>query len=321
MFKNILVTGGCGFIGSNFINKLLSTYLSVNITCIDKIDYCSNPSYLDYCSRLNIIQSDINDSVTVTKILVKNSIDTVIHFAAQTHVDNSFGNSIQFTMDNIVGTHTLLECCKIYGKITRFIHMSTDEVYGEVDIEHSGCTERSLLNPTNPYAATKAGAEFIVRSYYHSYKFPIIIVRCNNVYGPNQYYEKLIPKFIHMLLNGQKCTVHGTGITRRNFIHVDDVSSAMFTILEKGEINQTYNIGTYNEYSVMDILRLLVDRICVDKDYNNHIEFVEDRPFNDFRYAIDSTHLRKLGWTENIKFNEGLDSVIKWYCSHFSTCK
>ena len=317
MFKNILVTGGCGFIGSNFINKLLSTYLSVNITCIDKIDYCSNASYLVNSPRLNIIKSDINDRTTVTQILIKNSIDTVVHFAAQTHVDNSFGNSIQFTEDNILGTHSLLECCKIYGKITRFIHMSTDEVYGEVDIEHSGCTERSLLNPTNPYAATKAGAEFIVRSYYHSYKFPIIIVRCNNVYGPNQYYEKLIPKFIYLLVTGKKCTIQGTGITRRNFIHVDDVSSAMFTILEKGEINQTYNIGTHNEYSVMDILRLLVDRICVDKDYNNHIEFIEDRPFNDFRYAIDSARLRDLGWTENIKFNEGLDSVIKWYSSFF----
>jgi UDP-glucose 4,6-dehydratase len=321
MFKNILVTGGCGFIGSNFINRMLSTKENIKIICVDKIDYCSNPDHLISDNRLTLVKCDINDYTNILKLLINNSIDTVVHFASQTHVDNSFGNSIQFTLDNILGTHSLLECCKVYGKITRFIHMSTDEVYGEVDIDHAGCTEKSLLNPTNPYAATKAGAEFLVRSYYHSYKMPIIIVRCNNVYGPNQYYEKLIPKFIHLLLHGKKCTIQGTGISRRNFIHVNDVSDAMMTVMEKGELNNIYNIGTFNEYSVMDILKILVEKICVDKNYENHIEFIEDRPFNDFRYAIDSSNIRKLGWKENIDFKDGMSSTLEWYYSHFSEQK
>jgi UDP-glucose 4,6-dehydratase len=317
MFKNILVTGGCGFIGSNFINRMLSLNQDIKIVCIDKIDYCSNPDYLISDSRLEVVRCDINESSEVMKLLVKNSIDTIVHFASQTHVDNSFGNSIQFTIDNILGTHSLLECCKMYGKIIKFIHMSTDEVYGEVDINHSGCTEKSLLNPTNPYAATKAGAEFLVRSYFHSYKLPIVIVRCNNVYGPNQYHEKLIPKFIHLLLHGEKCTIQGSGVSRRNFIHVNDVTDAMMIIMEKGELNNIYNIGTYNEYSVMDILQILVEKICVDKNYENHIEYIEDRPFNDFRYAIDSSNIRNLGWKESIDFQEGMSSTLEWYYSHF----
>jgi dTDP-glucose 4,6-dehydratase len=315
-YRNILVTGGCGFIGSNFINRLINTNDALRIVCVDKIDYCSNPKHLEISNRIILVRCDINDYEIMLNVLEEYSIDSVVHFASQTHVDNSFGNSLQFTYDNILGTHTLIECCKTYGKIKRFIHMSTDEVYGEVDITHSGCTEKSLLNPTNPYAATKAAAEFLVRSYYHSYKFPSIIVRCNNVYGPNQYHEKLIPKFVHLLLNGQKCTVQGTGQTRRNFIHVDDVSDAILTILDKGELNNIYNIGTTNEYSVMDILKMLVDKICVDNDYNNHIEYIEDRPFNDFRYAIDSSNIRKLGWSEKVDFNDGIDQTLEWYYSH-----
>ncbi len=315
-YRNILVTGACGFIGSNFVNRLTNVNKSTRIVCVDKIDYCSNPDHLETNNRIILVKCDINNYEIMLNVLEEYSIDAVVHFASQTHVDNSFGNSLQFTIDNILGTHTLLECCKTYGKIKRFIHMSTDEVYGEVEITHSGCTEKSLLNPTNPYAATKAGAEFLVRSYYHSYKFPSVIVRCNNVYGPNQYYEKLIPKFVYLLLTGQKCTVQGTGQTRRNFIHVDDVSDAILTILASGELNNIYNIGTTNEYSVMDILKLLVDKICVDKDYTNHIEYIEDRPFNDFRYAIDSSNIRKLGWTEKVDFQDGIDQTLEWYYSH-----
>jgi dTDP-glucose 4,6-dehydratase len=317
-YKNILVTGGCGFIGSNFVNRLLDLYTDIKIICVDKMDYCSNSSYLLSDTRLTVVRCDINEYDMISRLLEEYSIDIVIHFASQTHVDNSFGNSIQFTIDNILGTHTLLECCKVYGKLKRFIHMSTDEVYGEVDISHSGCSEKSLLNPTNPYAATKAGAEFLVRSYYHSYKFPSIIVRCNNVYGPNQYYEKLIPKFIYSLLRGCKCTIQGTGKTRRNFIHVNDVTDALLTVVEMGELNNIYNIGTDNEHSVMDILKILVDKICVDKDYDKHIEYIEDRPFNDFRYAIDSSNLRNLGWSEKINFTDGIKSTVEWYYSHFS---
>jgi dTDP-D-glucose 4,6-dehydratase len=167
-----------------------------------------------------------------------------------------------------MGTHVLLQASKEYGKIKKFLHFSTDEVYGEVDLEHPGCHEKSLLNPTNPYAATKAAAEFLVRSYYHSFKLPVVIVRCNNVYGPNQYPEKLIPKFIKLLREGKKLTIHGNGSTRRNFIWAEDVAIATELIFHSGELNEVYNIGTKQEYSVMDVARLLVEKMTNDKEIN-----------------------------------------------------
>jgi dTDP-glucose 4,6-dehydratase len=241
------------------------------------------------------------------------NIDTIIHFAAESHVDNSFGNSIEFTVSNILGTHTLLECSKEYGKIKRFIHISTDEVFGEVDIEHEGCTEKSLLNPTNPYAATKAGAEFLVRSYYHSFKLPVIITRGNNVFGPNQYPEKLIPRFITKLLNAEKCPVQGIGETRRNFIYTEDVVKAVDIILRKGEINEIYNIGSQDEYSVLEILEILMREMDIKVNREEVIEYVEDRPFNDFRYSIRTAKLESLGWKKEIDFLEGIRKTINYY--------
>jgi dTDP-glucose 4,6-dehydratase len=211
-----------------------------------------------------------------------------------------------------MGTHVLLQASKEYGKIKKFLHFSTDEVYGEVDLEHPGCHEKSILNPTNPYAATKAAAEFLVRSYYHSFKLPIVIVRCNNVYGLNQYPEKLIPKFIKLLKEGKKLTIHGNGETRRNFIWAEDVSSATELIFHSGKLNETYNIGTQQEYSVMDVAKMLVNKITNDKDITNHIDFVEDRPFNDFRYSVDTSLLKSLGWKELfLDFEANIDFLIK----------
>ena len=257
--KNILFTGACGFIGSNVLNYFLTKYPEVEFFNIDKLDYCANEANVNANDRYTFIHGNISDSSIIRFILKQYRIDTIFHFAAQTHVDNSFGNSLQFTEDNIKGTHTLLECAKEYGKLEKFIHMSTDEVYGEVALDHPGCTEeKSLLNPTNPYAATKAAAEFLCRSYYHSFKLPIIIVRCNNVYGPNQYPEKLIPKFIEHLRNNEKLPIHGEGKTRRNFIHSYDVATAFQIIYEKGIINEIYNIGTRDEYTVLEIAQILI---------------------------------------------------------------
>jgi dTDP-glucose 4,6-dehydratase len=297
--KNVLFTGACGFIGSNVLNYFLQKYPNVYFYNIDKLDYCSNQSNVLANDKYTFIHGNICDAFHVKHILNEYEIDTLFHFAAQTHVDNSFGNSLQFTEDNIKGTHTLLECAINFGKIEKFIHMSTDEVYGEVDIHHTGCTEeRSLLNPTNPYAATKAAAEFLCRSYYHSFNIPIVIVRCNNVYGPNQYAEKLIPKFIKHLQNNEKMPIHGTGETRRNFIHVYDVATAIDIIHQKGSINEIYNIGTSNEYSVLEIAKMLVEKYKPNENYVDWIEFVSDRKFNDFRYSICSKKLRQLGWCE-----------------------
>jgi dTDP-glucose 4,6-dehydratase len=318
--SRVFVTGGCGFIGSNFINFLHEKYPDVFILNFDRIDYCSNPDHIQVNDsfRYVLVQGDINNSDLVIQTLKTYEIDHVVHFAAQSHVDNSFGNSLQFTHDNVLGTHALLESCRVYGNIKKFVHMSTDEVYGEVDLNEEDKTEKSLLNPTNPYAATKAAAEFIVKSYYHSYKLPSVIVRGNNVYGPNQYPEKIIPRFIKHLQEGKKCPVHGEGNTRRNFIYVDDVSSAMLLILEKGEINNVYNIGTVNEHSVMDILIMLAKKIKGKGKGDGHvdltevIEYVPDRLFNDKRYAISSDKLTKLGWKPVVDFDVGIDRTIEF---------
>ena len=309
---NLLVTGGCGFIGSNFINYYKEKNPDVKIINFDKLDYCSEKNGINHDK---LVIGNLKNKDLVVHILNEHNIDTVIHFAAQTHVDNSFGNSLEFTIDNILGTHTLLECCKVYNKIKRFIHISTDEVYGEVDINHKGCTEKSLLNPTNPYAATKAGAEFIARSYFYSFNMPIIITRGNNVYGPRQYPEKLIPKFINQLINNKKCTIHGKGNTRRNFIYVDDVVKAIEIILQKGIINNIYNIGTNNEYSVSEIADKLITYLKPNDKVEDWMQYVTDRNFNDYRYAIKSNELYDLGWKEETNFEKGFEYTIKWFQS------
>jgi dTDP-glucose 4,6-dehydratase len=309
---NILVTGGCGFIGSNFINYILKKDPTVKIFNIDCLNYCANVSNVNSHSNYKFIKGNITSKDLVLHILNEYSIDAIIHFAAQSHVDNSFDNSLQYTTDNVMGTHVLLQASKEYGKIKKFLHFSTDEVYGEVDLEHPGCHEKSLLNPTNPYAATKAAAEFLVRSYYHSFNLPVVIVRCNNVYGPNQYPEKLIPKFIKLLREGKLLTIHGNGSTRRNFIWAEDVSSATDLIFHNGVLNEVYNIGTKQEYSVMDVATLLIERMTKDKTINNNVIFVEDRPFNDFRYSVDTTLLKSLGWEEKYtNFIENIESLIE----------
>lgn len=318
--KNLLVTGGCGFIGSNFINYMGTHYPGLHIYNIDRIDYCSNRDNVTLQSHYRLFECDINNRDFVLHILRENEIDTIVHFAAQSHVDNSFGNSLQFTTDNVLGTHSLLEACRIYGNIQKFIHISTDEVYGEIEMLEKGRTETSLLNPTNPYAATKAAAEFIVRSYYYSYQIPILIVRGNNVFGPRQYPEKIIAKFIHNLQDNIRCPIQGRGDAIRNFIYVDDFVRGVDTILHRGEIFHIYNIGTSNEYSVMDIARMLIQRLKPGDRIEDWLSHVDDRLFNDKRYCIDASHLLGLGWREQITFKEGLDKTIAWFSlKHNST--
>ena len=316
MTKNILITGGCGFIGSNFINYFHQLYPECVIVNYDKVDYCSNPDFISNKDKNYIlIKSDLNNTHILMTTLKSYQIDTVIHFAAQSHVDNSFGNSIQFTIDNILGTHNLLECCRVYGKIKKFIHISTDEVYGEVDINHEGCSEKSLLNPTNPYAATKAGAEFLVKSYYYSYKLPIIITRGNNVYGPNQYPEKLIPLFIKLLKEDKKATIQGDGSTVRAFLHAHDTARAFECILKNGKIGEIYNIGCDDglEYSVIEIAKKLIKLIKNTDNYDEWLEYIEDRPYNDKRYYISNKKVKDLGWDIKIKLNDGIYDLVNNY--------
>ena len=326
---SILITGGCGFIGSNYINNLLKSEKFNNETYdyiinIDKLDYCSNKDNVNSndSKKYIFIEGSICDKELLKRIFNMYNIEYVVHFAAQTHVDNSFDNSINYTIDNILGTHQLIECCRLYGNIKKFIHISTDEVYGEISINCKDSTEVSLLNPTNPYAATKAGAEFIVRSYYYSYNMPIIIIRCNNVYGANQYPEKIIPKFITLLKKNKKMSIHGNGLTRRNFIYVDDVINAINIIAIKGEINNIYNIGSEDEYNVIEIATILLNHIKGEKEnIEDWIEYIKDRNFNDFRYSINTTKLNNLGWEKTINFKDGIKKTIDWYINNENDTK
>jgi 3,5-epimerase/4-reductase len=315
---NLLTTGGCGFIGSNFINYYFPKGKLNKLVNLDAMYYCADETNIAQSIRTNeryvFIKGNLCNTDLINSVLKEYDITHVIHFAAQSHVQNSFDDSLTFTTDNILGTHNLLESCRTYGKIELFIHVSTDEVYGEsmntVDETHK--TEHSVLCPTNPYAATKAGAELIAQSYSHSYKMPIIITRGNNVYGPNQYPEKLIPKFIKLLKDNKKVTIQGDGSTVRAFLHSYDTVKAFECILEHGCVGEIYNIGCDEgmEYSVLDIAKILIKMIQHTENYNEWIEYIEDRPFNDQRYYISNQKLKDLGWTINTKLMDGLRSIL-----------
>jgi dTDP-glucose 4,6-dehydratase len=316
--ENLLVTGGYGFIGSNFINYYFNKQKFQTIVNLDAMYYCADEFNVDESIRndknYKFVQGNLCDSQLMDRILKQYNITHVIHFAAQSHVQNSFEDSIKFTNDNVLGTHNLLESCRKYKKIKKFIHVSTDEVYGEsmnsVDEFHK--TEHSILCPTNPYAATKAGAELIAQSYNHSYKMPIIITRGNNVYGRGQYPEKLIPKFIKLLNENKKLTIQGNGSSVRAFLHAYDTAKAFESILENGKIGEIYNIGCDEgmEYSVMDVAKILIKMIKKTEDYDEWIEYVEDRPYNDMRYYISNQKVKDLGWNIEIDLMTGLNDLV-----------
>jgi len=315
---NLLITGGCGFIGSNFINYYFPKNKFMTMVNIDAMYYCANETNVDAQIRFHkdyvLVKGNLCDFELVRETVEKYQITHVIHFAAQSHVQNSFEDSIKFTHDNILGTHTLLEVCRRYGKIEKFIHVSTDEVYGESmnHIEEKHKTEHSILCPTNPYAATKAGAELIAQSYNHSYKMPIIITRGNNVYGPNQYPEKLIPLFIKQLKESKKVTIQGAGTAVRAFLHAYDTAKAFECVLEKGVVGEIYNIGCDDkmEFSVMEIAKILIKVIKNTDDYDKWIEYIDDRPFNDQRYYISNQKLKDLGWNIEVTLMNGLNELI-----------
>ena len=317
MYKNILITGGCGFIASNFINNYFYKNINCNIYNIDAMYYCADINNIKEEIRTSIrykfIKGNICNSDLITEILQNYNIDYVIHFAAQSHVQNSFNNALLYTQDNVLGTHTLLHCIKEYNKIKRFIHVSTDEVYGEslLDDNETKKTESSILCPTNPYAASKAGAELLAQSYYKSFNLPIIITRGNNVYGPNQYPEKVIPLFIKLLKENKKITIQGDGSNVRGFLHVNDVCNAFELILEKGIVGEIYNIGSdeNNEYSILELAKILIKLIKNTDNYDEYISYIEDRPFNDKRYYISNEKVKNLGWEIKVDFMDGLKEL------------
>jgi len=316
--KSVLFTGGAGFIGSNVLVHLVQAYPECKFVCLDKVTACANvknfQEILDYPNFI-FVKGDIISADLVSHLIRSYNIDTIMHFAAETHVDNSFGNSLVFTKTNVLGTHTLLESAKLFqSQIQRFIHVSTDEVYGESAESGDRNKEHAMMAPTNPYAASKAAAEYMVMSYRKSFGLPVIITRGNNVYGPKQYPEKLIPKFIHLLSRGQPCPLHGTGANRRSFLYVADVARAFEAIMTKGVVGQIYNIGSNFEISNRDVLLTLLKSFNLDEE--TYVRYVRDRCFNDFRYHIDSQSLRDLGWEQKVDFSQGIELTKQWYLSN-----
>jgi len=314
----LLVTGGSGFIGSNFINLIMERFDKIKVVNFDAMYYCANEENVDLkwrvSPRYTFVKGNLCSMDLVRHVITQHEPTHIIHFAAQSHVQNSFSDALQYTQDNIVGTHTLLEATRLYGKIKKFIHVSTDEVYGEsmLDIGENHKTENSILCPTNPYAATKAAAEMLAQSYNHSFNMPIVITRGNNVYGPNQYPEKVVPRFIQQLKSDNPVTIQGDGSCVRAFLHSHDTATAFQCILEKGKIGEIYNIGCDDnmEYSILEVAQLLIKNIHNTEEYDDWITYIEDRPFNDQRYYISNQKLKELGWEITIRFKAGINMLI-----------
>ena len=317
--KNILVTGGAGFVGSHVCELLCDKYPQYRIVVLDKMDYCASAktvAELESRPNFKFVRGDITDADIVNYLLEQEGIDTILHFAAQSHVDNSFGNSLSFTKNNVLGTHILLEAARrAMPRVRRVIHVSTDEVYGGTPLSSEPAQETgTLLAPTNPYAATKACAEMLVQAYARSYGLPIIVSRGNNVYGPRQYPEKLIPKFLMLAVANRPLPVHGMGNQSRSFIYAADAAEAFDVILHRGCIGETYNIATDIDQTVLSTAASVCS--ILGRDVEDLISHVEDRLHQDVRYRIDDSKLRELGWQPRTSWREGLEKTAAWYAHH-----
>ena len=311
----LLITGGCGFIGSNFIHYWLNKYPEDKIVNLDVLTYAGNLENLkDIEGNFNykFIKGDICD-VSLVNNIVKD-IDLIVHFAAESHVDHSIKNSADFIKTNVEGTRVLLDAAKSASRRNgniRFHHISTDEVFGALGSDDLPFNEKTAYNPRSPYSASKAAADHLVRAYFHTHKLPITISNCSNNYGPCQYPEKLMPLFITNLIEGKKVPVYGNGKNIRDWIYVDDHNAGVDAIIKKGRLGETYCLGGGNELANIDITKKILK--LMDKG-EEMIEYVEDRKGHDWRYAIDYTKARKeLGWEPKVDFTAGLKKTIDWY--------
>lgn len=312
---NILVTGGCGFIGSNFITYMLAKY-DYNIVNLDLLTYAGNLENVKNCAdyaHYHFIKGDICDRELVMGVFKHFCIDVVIHFAAESHVDRSIANPNLFLKTNIIGTQTLLDIARqVWGKRqdVRFIQISTDEVYGTLGNDGS-FTEESPLLANSPYSASKASADLFVRAYHQTYNIPVNITRCSNNYGPKQYREKLIPLVVEHALKEKPIPVYGDGNQIRDWLYVEDHCRAIDLVLHHGKNGEVYNIGGGNERKNLDVVKLILKLLGKSEKL---IEFVTDRPGHDFRYAINYTKMtRELGWRPEVSFEEGMKRTIEWY--------
>lgn len=314
----IIVTGGAGFIGSNFIFYILEKYKDYRIVCLDKLTYAGNLSTLKNIinnANFRFVKADICDREIVYKLFEEEKPDVVVNFAAESHVDRSIDNPSVFLHTNILGTETLMDACRKYG-IKRFHQVSTDEVYGDLPLDRPDLffTEETPLHTSSPYSSSKAGADLLVLAYYRTYGLPVTISRCSNNYGPYHFPEKLIPLMIVNALNNKPLPVYGEGINVRDWLYVTDHCEAIDLIIHKGREGEIYNIGGHNEMKNIDIVRLICKKLNKSETL---ITYVRDRKGHDMRYAIDPTKIHKeLGWLPKTKFNDGIDKTIDWYLNN-----
>ena len=313
--KKVLITGGAGFIGSNFIHYILSKYNDYQVINLDKLTYAANLENLkdiEDNKNYKFIHGDIADKEFIFKLFEDKKFDIVINFAAESHVDNSILNPQIFTITNILGTQVLLDACRKYN-IKRFHQISTDEVYGELPLDDKNIlfTEKTPLSPSSPYSASKASADMLVKSYYRTYSLPITISRCSNNYGPYQHLEKLIPLMISKAINNDNLPVYGNGLNVRDWLHVYDHCTAIDLIIHEGKIGEIYNIGGNNEKSNIDVVKIILKELGKSEKL---IKYVNYRPGHDLRYAIDSTKIKTtLNWKPVYSFEKGILDTIKWY--------
>ena len=317
MNRNILVTGAAGFIGANFAEYFVNKYPEYNVVVVDKLTYAGNMENLkNIKEKIKFEQADICDYEKIKEIFDKHDINGVIHFAAESHVDNSIKTPFVFTQTNVLGTHTLLEVAKQKwgeGSNNKFVHISTDEVYGSLG-EEGYFTEKSPIQQSSPYSSSKASSDLIALAYKETYKMNINVTNCSNNYGPYQHNEKLIPHMIKLALKDEKLPIYGEGLNIRDWLYVEDHCEAIDLVFHKGVSGERYNIGGHNEKRNIEIVKLILQRLGKPETL---IEYVEDRKGHDYRYAIDPTKISKeLGWLPKTKFEDGIVKTIDWYINN-----
>ena len=319
--RTLLVTGAAGFIGSNFVRRLLSLGESAKLVAFDKLTYAGNLANLQdlldaHPDQLSFVKGDICDAEVVKKTLDEKGITEIVHFAAESHVDRSILGSGPFVMANVIGTQVLLDAAKAKG-VEKFLYVSTDEVYGTLpeDRPEIKFTEETPLQPNSPYSASKAGGDCLVRSYFETFGMNVLTTRCSNNYGPYHFPEKLIPLFVTNLMEGKKVPLYGDGLNVRDWLYVEDHCDAIWAVLNGGRAGEVYNVGGNNEITNRTITETILR--LMDKPWDEYVTYVKDRPGHDRRYAIDASKIkRELGWEPKRRFDEAIQTTIQWYKDH-----